>query len=58
MKYRITAIVVFLILALAYVLLIQPRLNLDNQIVNFISIVILFSVCALIGIIGRKMDKK
>ncbi|MCO4353524.1 hypothetical protein [Staphylococcus agnetis] len=58
MKYRIMAIIVFLIVVVAYVFLIQPKLNLDNQIINFISIIVLFCVCALIGFIGRKMDKK
>ncbi|MDT0967723.1 hypothetical protein [Staphylococcus pseudintermedius] len=58
MKYRMMAIVVFLIVALTYVFFIQPRLTLDNQAINFISILVLFSICALIGFIGRKMDKK
>ncbi|MEB6233816.1 MULTISPECIES: hypothetical protein [Staphylococcaceae] len=58
MKYRISALILALIIMIIYGTAIQPKLNLDNPWVNLISLVIVFVVLSIIGTIARKLDKR
>ncbi|WP_145464432.1 hypothetical protein [Staphylococcus hominis] len=58
MKNRIIMGVIFLFIIIIYAIYIQPKLNIDNQLINLISIIILFFIGSILGILGRKLDKK
>ncbi|GGA95783.1 Uncharacterised protein [Staphylococcus muscae] len=58
MKYRILAIILFSITTLTYYFLIQPKLNLDNPMIHFMSTLTLFIIGLIICVIGRKLDEK
>lgn len=58
MKFRISALILALIIMIIYGTAIQPKLNLDNTWVNLISLVIVFVVLSILGTIARKMDKR
>ncbi|WP_158258988.1 hypothetical protein [Mammaliicoccus sciuri] len=58
MKYRISALILAIIIMIIYGTAIQPKLNLDNPWVNLISLVIVFAILAIIGTFARKMDKR
>ncbi|WP_436863375.1 hypothetical protein [Mammaliicoccus sciuri] len=57
MKFRLLAGLVFLVIVLIYAFFVSPNLNLDNQLVNLVSIIILFVIGSILGIVGRKLDK-
>ncbi|MEJ7537464.1 hypothetical protein [Staphylococcus hominis] len=58
MKNRIIMGVIFLFIIIIYAIYIQPKLNIDNQLINLISIIILFFIGSILGTLGRKLDKK
>jgi hypothetical protein len=47
----------FIIIIYAFVYL-APNLDINNQLVNLISIIILFLIGGILGTLGRKLDKK
>ncbi|MEJ7220709.1 hypothetical protein [Staphylococcus gallinarum] len=57
MKFRLLAGLVFLVIVLIYAFFVYPNLNLDNQLVDLVSIIILFVIGSILGIVGRKLDK-
>ncbi|MEB6232549.1 hypothetical protein JTZ62_04800 [Mammaliicoccus sciuri] len=58
MKYRISGIILAIIILIIYGTAIQPRLDLENPWINLVSLVIMFTVLAVLGTIARKMDKR
>lgn len=58
MKNRIIMGIIFLFIIIIYAIYIQPKLNIDNQLINLISIIILFFIGSILGTLGRKLDKK
>lgn len=49
---------IFLFIIIIYALYILPNLDINNQLVNLISIIILFLIGGILGTLGRKLDKK
>lgn len=49
---------IFLFIIIIYALYILPNLDINNQLVNLISIIILFLIGSILGTLGRKLDKK
>ncbi|VEG64876.1 Uncharacterised protein [Staphylococcus condimenti] len=58
MKYKITTGIFFIILIFIYTFKVEPFLKNDNQFLNFLIIIIIFIIGTLLGILGRKLDKK
>lgn len=58
MKYKITTGIFFIILIFIYSFKVEPFLKNDNQFLNFLIILIIFIIGTLLGILGRKLDKK
>ena len=58
MKNRIIMGSIFLFIIIIYALYILPNLDINNQLVNLISIIILFLIGSILGTLGRKLDKK
>lgn len=58
MKNRIIMGSIFLFIIIIYTLYILPNLDINNQLVNLISIIILFLIGGILGTLGRKLDKK
>ena len=58
MKNRIIMGSIFLFIIIIYALYILPNLDINNQLVNLISIIILFLIGGILGTLGRKLDKK
>lgn len=58
MKYRIIGLSIAIIILIIYGTAIQPRLDLENPWVNFISVAVVFTVLSIIGTIARKLDKR
>lgn len=58
MKNRIIMGVIFLFIIIIYSLYILPNLDISNQLINIISIIILFLMGSILGTLGRKLDKK
>ncbi|GEP76181.1 Uncharacterised protein [Staphylococcus carnosus] len=58
MKYKITTGIFFIILIFIYTFKVEPFLKNDNQFLNFLIILIIFIIGTLLGILGRKLDKK
>ncbi len=58
MKNRIIMGSIFLFIIIIYALYILPNLDINNQLVNLISIIILFLISSFLGTLGRKLDKK
>lgn len=50
--------VIFLFIIIIYSLYILPNLDISNQLINIISIIILFLMGSILGTLGRKLDKK
>lgn len=58
MKNRIIMGSIFLFIIIIYALYILPNLDINNQLVNLISIIILFLIGSILGALERKLDKK
>lgn len=58
MKNRIIMGIIFLFMIIIYALYILPNLDINNQLTNLISIIILFLIGSILGTLGRKLDKK
>ena len=58
MKYKITTGIFFIILIFIYTFKVEPFLKNDNQFLNFLIIIIIFIIGTLLGILGRKLDRK
>lgn len=58
MKYRISGLILAIIIMIIYGMIIQPKIDLDNSWVNLLTIVIIFSILSIMGTIARKMDGK
>lgn len=58
MKYKITTGIFFIILIFIYTFKVEPFLKNDNQFLNFLIIIIIFIIGTLLGVLGRKLDKK
>jgi len=50
--------IIFLFMIIIYALYILPNLDINNQLTNLISIIILFLIGSILGTLGRKLDKK
>ncbi|GGI41569.1 hypothetical protein GCM10010896_14090 [Mammaliicoccus stepanovicii] len=58
MKYRLIGLVITIVLMSIYAFFIMPKLDLQNNRINLISIVVVFTILAAIGTISRNIDKR
>ncbi|SUM04462.1 Uncharacterised protein [Staphylococcus devriesei] len=58
MKYRVSAGVIFLIIIIIFTFFIHPMIDLNNQLLDLVYVITLFTIGSILGYIGRRLDNK